>query len=296
MPAPRPISRQFALEIDGANVGTLKKFTGLGLTADILTSPSRAGVDEAKQVTNVAWTPGRATVGAGLGTGMYDWITASMEKGGDPRSGVFTTADANGKVTSSLTFKDAVITEVTVPRLDATSKDAAYFDVVFETTQVSWVAGTGETLLRQSKPKRKAWLTSNFRITVGDLPCLRVMAIESFTWRCTTVSDPGGGLVTRTVSVPDLVLTVSIADYAVWADAARKWFVDGNHRDGNEMKGRLVFLAPNLRDELGAIDMPRMGFRRFEHPESVADSEQLGRFVVTLYVEQMALSITELDA
>ena len=300
MAAARPTAHKFALEVAGFNVGMLKKFTGLGLRADIVASPPAAGDAGAKHVANVSWTPGRASVGHGMGKGMYEWITASMNKSRDPRSGVFTTADANATVQSTLTFTDAVITEITVPRLDAASRDTAWIEVVFEAAQVLWAAGRGEKLAQGATPKAKAWLSSNYRLTIGDLPCMRVAAIESFTWRCAAVSPPAGvlrsdGPLATVASVPDLVLTISGVDYAAWAEAARKWFVDGNHLSESEMDGRLVFLGPDLKEELGAIDLRRVGFKGFEHPESVLNSERTDRFSVTLYVEQMQLSIKALD-
>ena len=39
--------------------------------------------------------PGMATVGIGMGKGLYDWIKASFHKGYQTKNGVFTSADFN---------------------------------------------------------------------------------------------------------------------------------------------------------------------------------------------------------
>ena len=98
------------------------------------------------------------------------------------------------------------------------------------------------------------------------------------------------------VTVPDLRLTISSADYDAWAEAAKKWFIDGEHLEGNETAGRITFLGPNLVDELGSIDLVNVGFTKFERPAAVANSEQIERFAVELYVEKMLLNIKEYDA
>ena len=145
---------------------------------------------------------------------------------------------------------------MTVPKLDGSSKDAAYFDVEFEAEQVRWAKGGGEDIKGKIGPKQKAWLCSNFRVEIGALPCARIATVDSFTWKCAVASDQVGIFREPTkhpakVTMPDLKFSISYADHQAWADAARKWFVDGHHEEQHEMTGRIVFLDPNMKDELG---------------------------------------------
>src|SRR5256885_7003833 len=135
---------RFALDIDGYNVGFLKKFSGLGMEAEIVANDLGPDNVQKKHVANIKWTPGKATVGIGMGKGMYDWIKASFEKGYLTKTGTFTSADFNYKAQSSMTFMGALITGVTVPKLDGSSKDSAYFDIEFEAEQVRWAKAGGE--------------------------------------------------------------------------------------------------------------------------------------------------------
>jgi hypothetical protein len=118
-----------------------------------------------------------------MGKGMYDWIRAAFDKGYITKNGSFTAAVFNYKAQSRLDFMNALITSVTVPKLDGSSKDAAYFDIEFETEQVRWSRGGGEDIRGKIGPKQKAWLCSNFRFELGALPCNRVATIDSFTWK-----------------------------------------------------------------------------------------------------------------
>src|SRR5256885_15330958 len=115
---------RFMLDIDGYNVGFLKKFSGLAMEADIVQNDLGPDNVQKKHVANIKWTDGKATIGIGMGKGMYDWNKAAFDKGYVTKNGTFTSADFNYKAQSSLTFQNGLITEVTVPKLDGSSKDA----------------------------------------------------------------------------------------------------------------------------------------------------------------------------
>jgi len=292
---------RFSLDIDGFNAGFLKKFSGLAMEADIVANDLGPDNVQKKHVANIKWTDGKATIGIGMGKGMYDWIKAAFDKGYITKNGTFTSADFNYKAQSSLTFQNGLITEVTVPKLDGSSKDAAYFDVGFACEQVRWAKGDNSDIRGKIGPKQKAWLCSNFKVEIGSLPCNRVATVDSFTWKCAVAADQIGIFREPTkhpakVTVPDVKLSISYADHQAWADAAKKWFVDGEHREENEMTGAITFLGPNMKDELGRIDLHNVGFKKFSDEDAEANSEKIKRFNVELYVEKMTFQIKEYDS
>ena len=289
------------LQVADYDVGFLKKFSGLAMEADIVSNDLGPANVQKKHVSNIKWTPGKATVGIGMGKGMYDWIQAAFDRNYITKDGAFTSADFNYKAMSRLDFMNALITSVTVPKLDGSSKDAAYFDVEFEAEQVRWFKSTGEDIKGKIGPKQKAWLCSNFRVEIGALPCSRVATVDSFTWKCSVSADQVGIFREPTkhpakVTVPEIKLTISHADHDAWAQAAKKWFVDGHHLEGDEMTGRIVFLDPNMTDELGEVELQNVGFKKFSDEDSEANSEKIKRFSVELYVEQMKFKINQYDA
>src|SRR5688572_31388516 len=44
-------------------------------------------------------------------------------------------------------------------------------------------------------------------------------------------------------------------DHQAWADAAKKWFIDGERLESHEMQGSITFLGPDMKQELGRIDL-----------------------------------------
>src|ERR1041385_2193273 len=209
---------RFALDVGGYNVGFLKKFSGMAMEADIVANDLGPDNVQKKHVSNIKWTAGKATVGIGMGKGMYDWIKQSFDKSYTPKNGWPRPGDFNYKAQTRLDFEDALITEVTVPKLDGSSKDAAYFDITFEPERVRWAKGGGEDIRANVGPKQKAWLCSNFRVEIGDgkvLPCSRIASVDSFTWKCAIAADQVGIFREPTkhpakVTVPDLKLSISM--------------------------------------------------------------------------------------
>jgi hypothetical protein len=293
---------RFALDIDGFNVGYMKKFSGLALEGDVVSNDLGPDNRQKKTVANWKWTPGKATIGIGMGKTMYDWMKAAFDKGYITKDGALTSADFNYKAQSVLDFKRALITEVTVPKLDGSSKDAAYFDIGFEAEEVRWLKGGGEDIRGKIGPKQKQWLCSNFKVEIGGLPCTRVATVDSFTWKCAVATDMIGTLVENSkhpakVTVPDLKLGISMADHQAWADAAKKWFVDGiRTEDKDEMSGSITFMGPDMKTELGRIDLENVGFKKFSEEDREANTEKIARFNVELYVEKMTFTLKEYDA
>ena len=290
----------YALDVDGLPVESLRTLGGLDLQADIVDNQIGPGLEPKKHVANVSWTPGRASIGMGMGQAMYAWIKNALDQGASRASGSLATGDLNFKQRSLLTFQDALLTAVTVPRLDASSKESGAFDVEFAPARVRLAAGDGSDIRHAHGGRQQPWVCSNFRFALGSLPCARVASIDSFTWRC-AVADDATGIVNEPtqhpvkVTVPDLRISVSLADYDAWAQAAHAWFIDGRHLDSDEMEGVITLLTPDLQMPLGEIVLGNVGFKRFSQLPTADGSDALYRFTVDLYVERMSLRLVQYE-
>ena len=290
----------YALDIDGLPVDSLRTINGLDLLSDIVAGLPGPGLAPKKHVAGVSWTAGRASIGMGMGQGMYAWLKNAFAQGASRASGTLATADVNFRQRSLLSFEDALLTSVTVPRLDGASKEPGAFDIEFEPARVRLARGDGSDIRHVHGGKQQPWVCSNFRFSLGTLPCARVASIESFTWRCAAAPDAMGVVSPPTqhplaVVVPDLRISVSLADYDAWAQAARDWFVDGRRLEGDEMAGVITLLTPDLQTPLGEIVLGNVGFKRFSALPTAAGSDALYRFTVDLYVERMSLRLVQFE-
>jgi hypothetical protein len=291
---------RFALDIMGANAGFLKKFDGLQIEADIVSNDLGPENVQKKHVANIKWTPAKATIGIGMGKEMYTIIQQAFKAHQKPFDGTLHVADFNYKIQSSLNFTGAIMTSVTFPKMDGSSKDAAYFDLEWEAETVRWLKGDNSDIRGKIAPKPKTWLCSNFRFEMGNLPCSRVATIDSFTWKCTVTPDQIGidrapSKQAAKVTVPNIKVEVSMADYDAWAQAAKKWFVDGYHEEKDEMSGAIIFLNPDMKTEIGRVTLKNCGFAKFTHGALEANSEKIARFKCEFYVEDMEFAIKYVD-
>lgn len=292
---------RFMLDVAGHNVGFVKKFSGLNLEGTVIEHDLGPENVVKKNIGTIKPTEAKVTMGIAMGKGMYEWIQLAFLKKYEHRSGAFTSADFDYKATSTLTFHDALITSVTVPKLDGGSKENAYFDIGFDAERIEWAKAGGESLKSKIAPKQKAWVASNFRLEIDGMPTKTVATVESFTWKCSVVRDQiGEGQWARIspakVTVPEIKFSIGYREHEEWAKWAKTWFVDGTRRDEDEKNGRLVFLGPDQKEELGWIDLIHCGLSKFEDAESTANSETIKRFTVTMYVEEMKFNINYVDA
>ena len=290
----------YALDVDGVPVGSLRTISGLDMQADIAVDTLGPGSMPTKHVADVGWTPGRASIGLGMGQAMYDWLKQAFDHGVSNKSGTLATGDFNFKQRSLLTFDDALLTAITVPRLDGASKDSGALEIEFVPRQSRLAKGDGSDIRSAFPSRQQPWMCSNFRFELGSLPCARVASIESFTWRCARTDDtigifPEPAQHPVTVTVPDLRLSISAADYDGWAQAAQAWFVDGHHLEGDEMNGLITLLTPDLQTPLGAISLANVGFKRFSPLPPADGTDALYRFTVDLYVERMSLRLLQYE-
>lgn len=85
-------------------------------------------------------------------------------------------------------------TAVEVPALDVEAKDAAYFEIMFDASEVTF-DGFFSTTAREKEivKSQKPWLPSNFRCTVGDLPTRDISKVSAYTIKRGLVDIDGDG-------------------------------------------------------------------------------------------------------
>jgi hypothetical protein len=279
------MAQRYQLEVAGEPVGSLEGFHGLDVEAEIVARGMGPNNFLKKHVASVRWSPGVATCGSGMGKGMYGWIAETLDGGAATRNGSVRLADPASAV-ASLDFAGARLTAVGFPGLDGSSKDPASVTVEFVPRQVVWSEGGGAAPAPPSG-RSDAWRSANFRVEIAGLPCDRVARVEAFAW---LRAEDG------TSSVPDVRLAISRTDYEPWEAAARRWFIDRDHRDKHEMNGRIVLLSPDLREELAVIELENIGFRKFCRDDPTVGDETAGRFAVEFYVEKIGFRMPALDA
>ena len=98
------------------------------------------------------------------------------------------------------------------------------------------------------------------------------------------------------VEVPNLKVTISQADIEPWQEWHKSFVIDGKCADEDELSGSITFLAPDLVTELATIELVHVGVMSLEAGGGEANKEEVARFTVELYVEEMKFNYAVADA
>jgi hypothetical protein len=254
-----------------------------------------------KHLATTVCEPFTLECGMGMSAGFYEWIRASFDKGHITKNGEIIAADFDYKAMHARTFQNAFISSVKIPDLDGSSKEPAYMTITLEPETIRYEKRGGEVIQGQIGTATKKWLCSNFKIEIGGLPCSRVAKCESFTWSQAVIKDEVGAFRWATkhpakVEVPNLKLSISMADIEPWRDWHEAFVIKGICSDADELDGSITFLGPDLKEELATIELGHIGIISLEQGKQQANEEAVARFDVELYVEEMKFNYMVKDA
>ena len=279
MPPAPSVPSQSLLVLDG-QAASMKSVDGGAIKGEVVIVNSGSEKFAQKQIAGVRFEPFTFEVGLGMGKSLVQWIAGSLDLSRTRRSGSVVTTNFDHKAQGYRHFRDALITEITVPKMDGSSKDAGYFTIKFDPEEITYAKGDGAAIQDGVNTKQKAWLCSNFRLRVGKLPCARVASIDAFTIK------QGTG-----IEFPNLKIRFSAADAAAWQDWFNEFVVQGRNGQDKELDGAIEFLDPTLKEVLGSIELSQIGIFSLAPEKQEAGPEAVARFSVELYVEQMTLNI-----
>jgi hypothetical protein len=278
---------RFGLLVEGGQIALLKSVEGGVPVGEVVTE---AGTTK-KHLSGVKYEEISAQVGLGSKS-LLDWIAQSWQGNATRKSGSIVDMDLYYKSIGEREFKDALITQTTIPTLDAASKEAAYFTVKLAPTSIRQSAGSGTVF--KSELASKAWLTSTFRFEMDGLDGTKVVRIESFSVGQPAATDNVGE--TRDYEkqagklvFPNLKISLPQSSASSWSKWFNEFVVMGNNGDDQEKNGGIVLLAPDLKGELGRIKLFNCGIFRLAPDKAATNIDTITRVTVELYCERMEL-------
>lgn len=289
----------FALELDGKSVGVVAAYQGGNVVADVIEYASGDALMRRKSLGGLHYEEIVLMTGLGMGTGFWEWV-GTMVKGNPVRkSGAIVMADANFNVIRRMEFKDALITEVSLPTLDAATNDVAQMTIKFRAESTSLKPGTGN-LAGGVAAKQKAWLPSNFRIRIGDLPCGRVSKIEALAIKQQVTEYREGDdntirLLPGQLEYPNLVLSFSAMDSSAWQAFFDDFVLNGNNGDDDELDGTLDLMGSDLKSVLARLHFLNLGIFRLALAEIDPSNTNIQRFQADFYSEGNRLFVGGLN-
>jgi phage tail-like protein len=287
---------RFAFDVDGKFAGYIKKWSGGVTKGEVATHNLGTTNIQKKHLATITHEPLTIEIGMGMGKSLWDWIKASFDKDFQVKNCALTAADFNYKAMAVRTFESAYIKKVTLPTLEGSNKEAGYFTVELDPYRIRYEGGGGAAIQGEENANTKKWLCSNFRFEVSGLEeaCKRISKVESLTWEQKVVKDEVGQFREPTkhaaaLTVPNIKLTISMADIGPWAEWHKSFVIDGKCTDGDEKQASLTLLGPDLTEELMTINFNHVGLISLEQDALEANSEKVASFTIEMYCEEMVI-------
>ena len=286
---------RLALIGDSGVLGFPKECIGGSIKAELATHLLGPANIPKKHVAAIIYEDLTIDVDMGMSSQFYEWIGQTFDNADVTKNIEVHACDLDQKLMDVREYSTVQIGEVTIPALDGSSREPAYLAVKLVPESIRYLPGRGNPIADGGVPAKK-WLCSNFRFSLGDLPCSRVAKIDSFTWKRSFVKDEVGQFREPTkhpskVEVPNLTLTVSMADINAWQAWFRSFVIDGRCSEADELSGVITFLAPDLKQELAEIEISNVGIIGLNTLTYEANREAIARFTVELYCEQMKFTV-----
>ncbi|HUP47289.1 MAG TPA: phage tail protein, partial [Thermoanaerobaculia bacterium] len=225
----------------------------------------------------------------GMQAAFYQWIKNTIE-GNFSRTtdGKIVAYDSTNKPIRTLEFYDAQITEVTFPRLDASSKEAAAMTVQI-TPSATWSSSGGDPFPGTVSKTQKKWLASNFRLAIDGVDMTKASSVEAL-----RVAIPLGypqGIVCSIICPPPLAINfpnVEVRLASSFASSAIKWYEESVYNGfAEEKNGAIEYLTPDAKGVLFRLTLHNLGPISIEND----DGGSIAATILRMYAEHMKFEI-----
>ncbi|MEO8841890.1 MAG: phage tail protein [Kofleriaceae bacterium] len=285
----------FALELDGTEaVGLFRSIEGGGVRADVMTYQNGGNYDRWRQLGKPKFEDIKLQVGMAMGKPFWDWIANFFLGVAVRKNGAIVAADFYYNERARRHFTDAMIKELTFPKLDATDKNAAYMTIALAVEDIVFLKGTGTKLpVAVGFDKQKLWTAANFHFKLDGLDCKRVTKVDSFTIKQTIIEHNVGGQ-RHTTKTPSAIEFPNLAFYLPEADAAPFFEQSKNSitlgKVPTRLNGSLEMFDHELRT-LCTVKFYGADVLSVTPDKSDATSEEIKMVKVEIYTERMEFEL-----
>lgn len=292
----------FALELDGKDgVGLFRSIEGGGVRADVMTYQNGANYDRWRQLGKPKFEDLKIQVGMAMSKPFYDWIEKFFEGNAERKTGAVVAADFYYKERARREFTNAMISEITFPKLDASDKNAAYMTVGISVEEMVFKKGTNEKLAQAAGfEHQKLWAACNFSLRLDgfESSTKRCSKIDTFSVKQKVIEHHVGGR-RAPIKVPSPIDWPTIAFYVPEADIAP---LQKHHKQRvikGEVPGRLsgeIEAFDNERRSLLSLAFSGADILAITPDKSDATTEEIKTCKVEIYTENMKFTYKNVSA
>ncbi len=289
----------FVLELDGAQVGTIRNVDGGSVKADVLTYQHGAGGETWRQLGRTKYEDFKITAGLVAGGALWAWISKCMTGAPERRSGAICAGDYEYLEKARREFADALIAEVAFPKFDAHDKNPANVVVTVSPETMTYAKGSGSSLdhADATEHRQKSVSCCNFTFELSGFKdaCQRVNKVDGFGVKCKIIEHQVSSRI-ENVKVPGKIELPNIAFYLPEIDAQAIL----KHHTTNAIKGKRGQPIPsatlsfhnNARTEKGSITFKECTIFSVTQDKHDATSEDIRMVKVEMAIEGIEFKVS----
>jgi hypothetical protein len=236
--------------------------------------------------------------GAGMTKQFYSWIQKSMAYEHERHDGAIVHTNYDFKEIVRQTFQRALITEIGLPALDATSKESGKMTIKFspEMSQLEYSGGTRTVqVVPTDPPKQKLWTASNFRVRISGLEdaCRNVSKVEAINIKQNVVENTIGEKLIfdkepAQIDFPNVILTIPESDAEKWYKWHKEFVIEGKSYSQSERNGGIEYLSSDLASTLFSLELENLGIIKFTPDKAESGGEKIRNVKIEMYCEKMS--------
>lgn len=296
------VGGNFGIELDGhANAGWLWSAEGGMATTEVIQEKTGPDAIQHKHISGLKYEDISIVFGTGMSEEFWEWVQSSFSKRNyERRSGAIVAANFNLRESSRLEFYDALVTELGLPALDATSKEPAKVTckITPELTRMKLAGGKEMVGGSQNRGVQRKWHRSDFRLRVDGLNeqgTMRVNQVEAITLKQKLQPFQVGELrdyqiEPTQIEYPNLVISVPESHAGPWLDWHEDFVVKGRCDPQHEKNGVIEYLSPNLQETLITVKFMGLGIFKITPDKLDAGSEKIRSMKIEMYCETVDFS------
>ncbi|MGE0871647.1 MAG: phage tail protein [Kofleriaceae bacterium] len=291
----------FALVLDDQRtVGLFRSIEGGGVKADVMQYQYGAHHERWRLVGKPKFEDIKAQVGMAMSKPFYTWIEKFFSGAAERKSGAIIATDFYYVERARREFSEAMIRELTFPKLDASDKSAAYMTIAFAVEGIVFKRGDGAKLQQaEGMTSQKLWKVCNFRFVLDgvEAACKRVTKVDAFTIKQNVIEYHGGAMkapikTPGEIEFPNLTFYVPEADAQPFFELFKQRAIDGHARGhGAKRAGSIEIFDNDARQStLFTVTFSEADIVSVQPDKSDAGSEEIKQVKIELSTERMSFA------
>lgn len=294
----RPYSvAHFVIELDGnkSTIGLIRSVDGGGVKSEIMTYQMGENQDLWRQIGKPKYEDLKLEFSMSFSDEFYNWIKSFFNGTVKRMNGAIVAADFQYQERARREFQNAIISEITFPKLDGSDKNPCYMSATIAPETLRFARPADSRVPTEiGKLRQKLWTASNFEFTIeGSLKdaTRRCTKVDGFTIKQQVLEYHSGDKrdpvrIPGPLEFPNLTFYVPEADAQPFIDHYTKYGIGGQVQASPRLTGG-IDMRDSTGEDLCTISIEGIDIASITIDKAESGGEKIREAKIEISVEKM---------